>query len=405
MTSRERVLTTLNHKEPDRVPIDLGGMRSTGIHAIAYKNLKEFLNCMNKEIKIYDIYQQLALVENDIRERVHGDVVELKRLDGGFGTKINGWKRFQMFPDGGEYYVPKDFYPEVESDGSLIIKNNNKVVATMPKGGYYFDGCYFPLSGVKEKAEIDKTLDEYINDEELDFLEVQAKEIRENTDCAIMGSFGGNFLEAGHGYFGYQEFMERIITDKTLIEYFLNKLEEKYLHDLEKYLNRVGKYLDIIVLGDDYGTQENSQISPKMFREMFKPHMKTLCDFIKHKNKNVRIFLHSCGSVIKLIPDFIDAGIEILNPVQTNARGMDPEVLKKKFGEDLTFWGGGCDTQHILPFGTLDELKDDIRKREDIFAPGGGFVFSAIHNVQKEVTPQKIVLLYDSAYDFGFYRK
>jgi uroporphyrinogen decarboxylase len=115
--------------------------------------------------------------------------------------------------------------------------------------------------------------------------------------------------------------------------------------------------------------------------------------------------LHSCGSVIKLIPDFIDAGIEILNPVQTNARGMDPGVLKREFGEDLTFWGGGCDTQHILPFGTFDELKDDIRKREDIFAPGGGFVFSAIHNIQKEVPPEKIVLLYDSAYDFGIYRK
>ncbi len=405
MTSRERILTTLNHREPDRIPIDLGGMRSTGIHAIAYKNLKEFLNCRNKKVKIYDVYQQLALVESDIRKRVHGDVVELKRLDGGFGTKINCWKRLQMFPDEGEYYVPKNFYPEVESDGSLIIINNNKVVASMPKGGYYFDCCYFPLSGVTETSGIDKALAEYITDEELDFLEEQAKKIRENTDCAIMGSFGGNFLEAGHGYFGYQEFMERIITDKTLIDYFLNKLEEKYLYDLEKYLNRVGKYLDIIVLGDDYGTQENAQISPKMFREMFKPHMKALCDFIKHKNENIRIFLHSCGSVIKLIPDFIDAGIEILNPVQTNARGMDPEVLKREFGEDLTFWGGGCDTQHILPFGTFDELKDDIRKREDIFAPGGGFVFSAIHNIQKEVPPEKIVLLYDSAYDFGIYRK
>ncbi|MFO7882532.1 MAG: uroporphyrinogen decarboxylase family protein [Kosmotogaceae bacterium] len=403
MTSKERVLTTLAHKEPDRVPIDLGGMRSTGIHAIAYKNLKEFLKYQNKAVKIYDVFQQLALVENDIRERVHGDVVELKRLDGGFGTKINRWKRFQMFPDGGEYYVPENFSPEVESDGSLVVKVNNKIVASMPSGGYYFDSRYFPLSGITEKSKIEEVLDNTITDEELDFLEEQAKEIRENTDCAIMGSFGGNFLEAGHSYFGYQEFMERIITDRSVVEYFLDKMEDKYLKDLKKYLDRVGNYLDLIVLGDDYGTQENTQISPKMFRDLFKPHMKALCDFIKQKNGNIRIFLHSCGSVIKLIPDFIDAGIEVLNPVQTNARGMDPSVLKKEFGEELTFWGGGCDTQRILPFGNLDELKDDVRKRIDIFAPGGGFIFAAIHNIQKEVSPEKIVSLYDSAYDFGLY--
>ncbi|MFW6119758.1 MAG: uroporphyrinogen decarboxylase family protein, partial [Petrotogales bacterium] len=224
-------------------------------------------------------------------------------------------------------------------------------------------------------------------------------------DCTIMGSFGGNFLEAGHSYFGYQEFMEKIITDRSIVEYFLNKLEEKYLEDLEKYLDRVGKYLDLIVLGDDYGTQENAQISPLMFRNLFKPHMKALCDFIKKRNKNIRIFLHSCGSVIKLIPDFIDAGIEVLNPVQTNARGMDPLVLKREFGKELTFWGGGCDTQHILPFGSLEELEDDVKKRMDIFAPYGGFVFAAIHNIQKEVSPEKVVLLYDSAYDCGSYGK
>ncbi|TYB94763.1 MAG: methyltransferase [Kosmotoga sp.] len=405
MTSRERVLTALDHKEPDRVPIDLGGMRSTGIHAIAYKNLKNFLKCRNKTVKIYDVFQQLALVEDNIRKRIHGDVVELKRLDGGFGTKINSWKKFQMFPDNGDYYVPGDFNPEEQGDGSLVVKNNNRVVASMPKGGYYFDGRYFPLSGITERSKIDEVLNNSISKEELDFLENQANGIRQNTDCAIMGSFGGNFLEAGHGYYGYQEFMERIITDRNVVEYFLNKLEEKYLEDLEKYLDRVGEYLDLIVLGDDYGTQENAQISPQMFRNLFKPHMKALCDFIKKRNKNIHIFLHSCGSVIKLIPDFIDAGIEVLNPVQTNARGMDPSILKKEFGKELTFWGGGCDTQHVLPFGSIEELEDDVKKRMDIFAPDGGLVFAAIHNIQKEVSPEKIVSLYDNAYDFGSYGK
>ena len=403
MTSRERILLTLKHEEPGRVPIDLGGMRSSGIHAIAYNKLKRYLNCEDKSVKIYDLGQQLAIVDNEIRERVFSDVVELKRLDGGFGTRIDNWKRFDMFPDGGEYYVPADFNPKVLADGSFAAEKDEKVVALMPKGGYYFDNIYAPLANVSDRKEIDIILSYKITDEELDFLEVQAREIKKNIDCAILGSFGGNFIEMGHTLFGYQEFMERLILDKSFIEYFLRKLEEKYLEELERYLNRVGKYIDIIVLGDDYGTQEDLQISIKMFRQLFKPHMKALCDFIKKKS-DVYIFLHSCGAVSKLIPDFINAGIQILNPVQTNAKGMSPEFLKREFGKDIVFWGGGCDTQRILPFGTLEEVEDDVKKRIDIFAPEGGFVFAAIHNIQKEVSPAKVLRLFDTARDYGKYK-
>jgi len=404
MTSRERILTALNHKEADRIPIDLGGMRSTGIHAIAYKNLKDYLKSEDRSVKIFDIYQQLAFVDESIRQRVSSDVIELKRLDGGFGTKISSWKRFQMFPDDGEYYVPEDFNPIVQEDGSFAIVREGKVIATMPKGGYYFDSQYFPLSGAEDKKKIDEVLNTKIADEELNFLEQQAKEIRENTDCAILGAFGGNFFEMGHALFGYREFMERIITDKPLMEYFLEKLEEKHLEDLERYLDRLGGYIDLIQLGDDYGTQENTQISLRMFKNMFKPHLKNLCDYIHSKMPKLFVFLHSCGSVSKFIPDFIDAGVQVLNPVQTNAKDMDPEFLKNEFGKDIVFWGGGTDTQHILPFGTLQELEDDVKKRIDIFAPGGGFVFAAIHNIQREVGPAKVLKLFDTAKKYGKYR-
>lgn len=403
MTSRERILLALQHQEPDRVPIDLGGMRSSGIHAIAYNKLKRYLNCEDKSVKIYDLGQQLAVVDNEIRERVTSDVVELKRLDGGFGTRIDSWKCIDMFPDGGEYYVPADFNPKVLADGSFAIEIEGKVVALMPKGGYYFDSRYTPLANVSDRKEIDIILSDRITDEELEFLEAQAREIKKNTDCAILGSFGGNFIEMGHALFGYQEFMERLILDKSFIEYFLSKLEEKYLEELDRYLDRVEKYIDIIVLGDDYGTQEDLQISLKMFRQLFKPHLKALCDFIEKKS-DVYIFLHSCGAVSKLIPDLIDTGIQILNPVQTSAKGMSPEFLKKKFDKDLVFWGGGCDTQRILPFGTLEEVEDDVKKRIDIFAPGGGFVFATIHNIQKEVSPEKCLRLFDTARDYGKYR-
>jgi len=402
MTSRERILLTLKHKEPDRLPIDLGGMRSSGIHAIAYNKLKRYLNCEDKSVKIFDLGQQLAVVDDEIRKRVTSDVAELKRLDGGFGTRINSWKQIDLFLDGGEYYVPTDFNPKVLADGSFAIEIEGKIVALMPKGGYYFDSRHAPLANASERKEIDIILSNRITDEELDFLETQAKELKNNTDCAILGSFGGNFIEEGHALFGYQEFMERLILDKPLIEYFLNKLEEKYLEEIERYLNRVGKYIDIIVLGDDYGSQENLQISLEMFRQLFKPHLKALCDFIE-KRSDAYIFLHSCGAVSKLIPDFIDAGIQILNPVQTSAKGMSPEFLKREFGKDIVFWGGGCDTQRILPFGTLEEVENDVKKRIDIFAPKGGFVFAAIHNIQQEVSPEKCLKLFDTARDYGKY--
>jgi len=403
MTSRERILLTLKHEEPDRVPIDLGGMRSSGIHAIAYNKLKRYLNCEDKSVKIFDLGQQLAVVDDEIRERVTSDVIELKRLDGGFGTRINSWKQIDLFLDGGEYYVPTDFNPKVLADGSFAIEIEGKIVALMPKGGYYFDSRYAPLANASERKEIDIILSNRITGEELDFLEAQAREIKNNTDCAILGSFGGNFIEMGHTLFGYQEFMERLILNKSFIEYFLSKLEEKYLEEIERYLNRVGKYIDIIVLGDDYGTQDDLQISIKMFRQLFKPHLKALCDFIEERS-DVYIFLHSCGAVSKLIPDLINAGIQILNPVQTSAKGMSPELLRKKFGKDIVFWGGGCDTQRILPFGTLEEVGNDVKKRIDIFAPEGGFVFAAIHNIQQEVSPEKCLRLFDTARDYGKYR-
>ena len=305
--------------------------------------------------------------------------------------------------DGGEYYVPTDFNPKVLADGSFAIEIEGKIVALMPKGGYYFDSRYAPLANASERKEIDIILSNRITDEELDFLEAQAREIKNNTDCAILGSFGGNFMEMGHMLFGYQEFMVSLILNKSFIEYFLSKLEEKYLEEIELYLNRVGKCIDIIVLGDDYGTQEGLQISLEMFRQLFKPHLKALCDFIE-KRSGVYIFLHSCGSVSKLIPDFIDAGIQILNPVQTSAKGMSPEFLKREFGKDIVFWGGGCDTQRILPFGTLEEVENDVKKRIDIFAPKGGFVFAAIHNIQQEVSPEKCLRLFDTARDYGKYR-
>ncbi|MDD5683356.1 MAG: uroporphyrinogen decarboxylase family protein, partial [Mesotoga sp.] len=267
--------------------------------------------------------------------------------------------------------------------------------------GHYFDRSYFPLAHAGRKGEISALVLPRLTGEEIEFLKAQLTGIRESTDCAVIGAFGGNFLEAGHSMFGYQEFMERLITDRSLMEFFLDRLLETYLVDLEKYLSALGDDIDIIQIGDDYGTQENTAISPRVFRSIFKPRLKTLCDFIHRKKPDLFIFLHSCGSVYTFIPDFIEVGVQILNPVQTNAKNMEPERLKNEFGRDIVFWGGGCDTQHVLPFGTLEDLEEDIRRRIDIFSPGGGFVFSPIHNIQAEVPPEKIFRVFECAYEYG----
>jgi uroporphyrinogen decarboxylase len=376
-------------------------MRSTGIHAKAYRRFVDYLGYRDLPVKVFDVHQMLAFVDDEIRREVHSDAIELKRLNGGFGTRIDSWNGRDIFDDGSRYLFPDGFDPKVKEDGSLVIERDGVEVATMPRGGHYFDRSYFPLAHAGRKEEISALVLPRLTGEEIAFLKAQLTGIRESTDCAVIGAFGGNFLEAGHSMFGYQEFMERLITDRPLMEFFLDRLLETYLVDLEKYLSALGDDIDIIQIGDDYGTQENTAISPRIFRSIFKPRLKTLCDFIHRKKPDLFIFLHSCGSVYTFIPDFIEVGVQILNPVQTNAKNMEPERLKSEFGRDIVFWGGGCDTQHVLPFGTLKDLEDDIRRRIDTLSPGGGFVFSPIHNIQAEVSPEKIFRLFEFAYEYG----
>ncbi|MCD6546254.1 MAG: methyltransferase [Thermotogae bacterium] len=405
MTSRERVITSLKHKEPDRVPVDFDGMRSTGIHARAYSELKRHLNLNDKSVRIYDLGQQLGEVDEETRQIFNVDVVALKGLYTNFGCRLDRWKKFPMFPDG-EYYVPEDFNPQKDEEDNWIVKDETgKVIAKMPKGGYYFDGIYYPLENAQTKEDIDKFFASLkpLDDEEVNYLIENAKYFRENTNYAIMGNFGGNFFEAGHGAFGYQKFMELLAFDRSLVEHFLGRLEEYYLKNLEIFLENVGDYIDIIQFGDDFGSQNGPQISLKMFRELFKPHLKRLCEYTKKKNKNIFTFLHSCGSISALLPDIIDAGVDIINPVQTSAANMDPEFLKKEFGDSITFWGGGADTQKILPFGSKEEVIEDVKRRIDIFAPGGGFVFTAVHNIQYGVPAQNVVTMFETVKNHGKY--
>ncbi len=397
MTSRERVLKALRHEEPDRVPIDLGAMRSTGIMAIAYNRLKEYLGVTGGATRVYDMGQQLAEPEAWLLERFHVDVVDLTNT---FGRNSDDWAEWTL-PDGSPALVPKAWYP-VSRDGGWVLTDGLHDLARMPADGYYFDQIYWPLAEASTLKDIQNYSWPYFTDEELRSLEQKARQLQEETDFAIMGSFGGSILEWGQGLRGWENFMIDLAMRTPFVQELMDKMVEVHLKNLEGFLQAVGDYIQIIEMGDDLGTQTATQISPDMYRELIKPRHKAIYQYAK-KHSNLFLFLHSCGSVYDLIPDLIDAGVDILNPVQTSAAKMEPARLKAEFGKKLTFWGGGVDTQTVLPNATPEEIEAHVKKRLEIFAPGGGFVFCPVHNIQANVPPENIVAAYDAAFRYGKY--
>jgi uroporphyrinogen decarboxylase len=399
MNSRERIIETINHREPDMLAIDFGGMRSTGISVMAYKQLRDYLGIKGGAIKLYDVFQQLAEPELEVLDLLGGDVVQLHRLAPAFGLKIDKWKKVTL-DNGIECLVPNDYDPVPNENGDYEIIDNGTVIAKMPKGGYYFDQVYHPYENVETFQDIDEIPIPEITDEELTYLEREAKRLYEETDRAILASFGGNIFEAGQIGWGYEKFYVDMAINKNLVHYWLNKLTDAYIRDLEKFLKAVGKYINVIQFGDDLGTQEAPQISVKMYREMIKPYHQRQYEYVRNNYPHIKVFLHSCGAIYDLIPDLIDAGVEILNPVQISAKGMDPVRLKKEFGKQLVFWGGGADMQGLVNKGSIDQIKKHTREMIEIFSPGGGYVFNQVHNIQSNVSPEKIMAIYQTALDF-----
>jgi len=399
MNSRERIIETLSHKEPDVLAIDFGAMRSTGISAIAYNKLKEYLNMKDGATKLYDVFQQLAEPEMEVVDRLGGDVVQLHRYAPSFGIINDSWKPGKL-PDKSDCLVPTRYNPVMNGKGELEIIERNIVIARMPKDGLYFDQVYHPYENVETNKDIDNMPIGEISDVELKYLEIEAKRLFENTDKAILGCFGGNILEAGQSNWGYEKFFIDLAINPDLVHYWLEKLTSAYMRDLEKYLNAVGKYINVIQFGDDLGTQESSQISKKMYNEMIKPYHKKQYEFVRNNYPNVKVFLHSCGAIYDLIPELIDAGVEILNPVQISAKGMNPRKLKAEFGQYISFWGGGANMQNTVRIGTIEQVKSEVKELIEIFSPNGGFVFNQVHNIQANVPSEMVMAIYETALNF-----
>ena len=414
MTSRERVEMALTHEEPERVPLDLGASATTGMHVSSVYLLRQALKLdpPGTPVKVIEPYQMLGEIALDLQEALGVDVVGIWGLKTLFGFKNENWKPWTLF-DGTPVLVPEGFNTEPEPDGSIFMypEGDRGVPPSgrMPTGGFYFDSIIRqePIDDTNLNPE--DNLEEFgpVSDEELEHFRLQAERLYDGTDKAILANFGGTgfgdialvpapWLKHPKGIRDVEEWYVSTAIRRDYVYEVFERQCEIGLANLEKIHNVVGERVTaVFVTGTDFGAQHGLFISPRIGGAM--PSVGTsIAESGENDNTTWKTFIHSCGSVWALVPDFIDAGFDILNPVQCSAANMEPEALKREFGDRLTFWGGGVDTQYTLPFGTPEGVRREVKERIAIFAPGGGFVFNTIHNVQAGVPVENLLALYEA---------
>ncbi len=382
MKCRARVVQALNHQEPDRIPIDLGATIVSSIASRTYLELEKYLGLPIEEIKVLDYVQQLPYVSEALMQRFDVDF-RMVQLPAATGRAVH------IFEEG-------NYYAFFDRWGSKLY---------MPKSrGFYFDWVDFPI----KKPTMD-ALDGY-RWPQPDAPEVNAqlgqlaKQLYEHSDYALVGSavIGGGIFEQPARVMGLQNFLMALISEPAFADRLMETITDIYIESCNGYLDQVGPYIQVFTYWDDVAGQNGWLIKPELYRQMIKPKQKRLVEAIKKKT-DAKLFYHCCGAARDLIPDLIDIGFDILNPVQVSAKGMDTKALKAEYGRDIVFWGGGVDTQRILPFGKPQEVAEEVKRRIDDLAPGGGFVFAAVHNIQALVPPQNIVAAFDTALEYGRY--
>jgi len=407
MNSRERIQTAFAHHEPDKVSIDFNGHRSSGIMAQAYVKLREKLGLPTSRLCVYDFIQQLALVEDDVLDIVGADVVEVGH---NFYMNSSYWQDWNL-PDGTPCKIPAFCKPSKKGEDWVVYGDEGQVICIQKKDMLFFEQTCFPLLDNEDES-FDR-LEYYLNQimwcrlgippspagmdaEGLKIRQDSAKALRESTDRAIYGTFGGNLIEIGEFAFRIDNFLYQLSANPGRIHKFLDRLTELHLSNMDKYLGAVGEYIDVIGFGDDLGMQTGPQISPVMYREFFKPRHSVLWNHAKKICPHIKVSLHCCGGVYPLLRDMIEAGLDAINPVQFNCSGMQIDRLKREFGRDLVFWGGGCDTQEILINGTPEQVRHHVKEQIEILSPGGGFVFQQVHNILADVPPENIIAMFEA---------
>jgi uroporphyrinogen decarboxylase len=412
MNSRERILAAIEHRQPDKVPVDFGATPSSGISAIAYGNLKKHLALAQGHTRVYDVVQQLAQPEDFILDRFGVDVIDIGRA---FNTEDSAWQP-TILADGQAAQYPAWFHPEQQSDGSFIARMKDGLdIAHMPARGVFFDQSYFPyldgyppdfrdlsqeMGRILWAALVHSPWDHAGEPGFWDTLRTKAIELRRASNRALMIVIGCNLFEWGTFLRRMDNFLMDLVAEPEQVEALLDALMERHLAVLDKACRAVGDVADVIRFGDDLGTNGGPFMSPQTYRQLFKPRHTLLCEYV-HEHSRMKTFLHSCGSIRALLPDLIEAGYDVINPVQTTCKGMEAEGLKADFGRDICFWGGGCDTRTVLPKGTPAEVKDHVKRRLEIFMPGGGFVFNTVHNILPEVPPENIAAMFQAIDEFN----
>lgn len=419
MTSRERVLAAINHQQPDRVPIDFGATGQTGISVCALARLREYLGLPKKDLDVFEMVQMLGVVDEDLRQLMKSDVIGMNHPEDSLGVMNTGKKKEFTMPDGTKCMVNAGNEWDILPDGGIKMYPQGDRTAPpsiyMPAGGYFFDIIdrtpEYDEDNLTPREDF-KNFFSVMSDETARYYEKESTRLYTETDYAIIGNLAGaGFGDSGaipapfekHPQ-GIRKFDEWVMAQALYPEYVQEVFEmqtEFMLKNLEIYKQACGDKIQICwISGTDFGTQNAEFMSTQMFQELYKPYYKRVCGWI-HEHTNWKTFFHTCGCVVNLLDDFVDMGMDIINPVQLSARGMDPHMLKEKYGDKLTFWGGGVDTQVTLPGGTPDEVAAQVIERLDILSKGGGYVFNTIHNIVGDTRAENIWAAFNAVHKYN----
>jgi uroporphyrinogen decarboxylase len=410
MNSRDRILAAFKHQQSDHIPIDFNGHRSSGIMVRPYMRLRKLLGLPPSPLYVYDFIQQLAIVEDDVLDRVGADVVEIGH---NYFKHEEYWKDWQL-EDGTWCKIPAFIDVQETAEGNVVRGDDGQVICIQKPGCLFFEQTCFPYSESDDRRfeTLSRNLRQImwvrlgippapagLNEPGLRTMAGSARQLRESTQRAIYATFGGNLVEIGEFAFRIDNFLYLLAAEKSRIHAFLDKLVEYHLGNMDKYLGAVGASIDLLGFGDDLGTQTGPQFSPAMYREYFKPRHEILWNHAKKLCPNIRISLHCCGGVYPLLRDMIEAGLEAINPVQFTCADMELARLKKEFGKDLVFWGGGCDTREVLSRARPEEVRQHVKRNVETLQGGGGFVFQQVHNILDDVPAENIVAMFDAVRD------
>ena len=398
---------------PDRIPVDFNGHSSSGISVQAYCKLRKHLGIKESKLFIYDVIQQLAVVEEDMLDLFRVDVAQLGCE---YAKKNDYWKDWQLH-DGTPCKIPKHTDITVNNEGDYeIVSKTGKRIGIQKRGCLYFEQTHFPLmeNDDREFDDISKYFDEYMwgkiskppfpagyDDQGLKIRRQDAMELRKSTDRAIYSNFGAKLFEPSTQLFRMDNLLMELLLDPDRMHLFYDKLLAFHMENIKRYLKETGEYIDILgIAGDDLGMQTGPMISEEMFCAFLKPRYAKMIQFVKTNYPHIKICMHCCGGIYPLIPHLIEIGFDAINPVQISCRDMQPEKLKKEYGRDITFWGGGCDTGSILSNADPQAIKKHVRHNIEIFQKNGGFVFQQVHNILANVPPQNIVAMFEAVDQF-----